>query len=128
MPPPTKIHLHRRTQVLDVHFGAELFALPAEYLRVYSRSAEVVGHGATESKLEVGKQKVQILALTPQGNYGVKISFSDGHDTGIYTWDYLHELGTNYETWWNEYLDRLHRAGKSRNPEVSIVQILGPSG
>ena len=114
--------------MLELHFGAQVFNLSAEYLRVNSPSAEVKGHGPNQAILQYGKKDVGISGIERAGNYALKLTFDDGHDSGIYTWDYLHELGTNYETWWNEYLDRLHRAGKSRNPEVSIVQILGPSG
>lgn len=122
MTAPSKIHLHRKTQVLDVQFGEQTFALPAEYLRVYSRSAEVVGHGNSPPKLEHGKQQVAIESVVPRGNYGAQLVFSDGHDSGIYSWEYLQELGENREKYWNDYLDRLHQAGLTRDPQASVVQ------
>ena len=88
--------------------------LTCEYLRVYSPSAEVRGHGPGQEKLQVGKEDVGIDQITPSGNYAVKIMFDDGHDSGIYTWTYLHELGVNYDQYWQDYLDRLTEAGVTR--------------
>lgn len=116
-PQPTEITLHKQSRVLDVAFddGAR-FALPCEYLRVFSPSAEVRGHGPGQEVLQVGKKEVGIEAIEPVGVYAVKLVFSDGHDTGIYSWEYLHELGVKRESNWNTYLARLAQAGKSREP------------
>lgn len=114
-PRPTEIKLHQRSRVLELHFddGFEC-NLTCEYLRVYSPSAEVRGHGPGQEVLQTGKEDVGINQLTPSGNYAVKIAFDDGHDSGIYTWVYLHELGVNYEAWWQDYLQRLAAAGHKR--------------
>ncbi len=116
-PRPTDITLHQKSRVLEVAFddGAR-FELPCEYLRVYSPSAEVRGHGPGQEVLQVGKRDVGIRAVEPVGMYAVKLVFSDGHDTGIYSWDYLHGLGVNREANWKTYLERLAQAGKSRDP------------
>jgi DUF971 family protein len=117
MPHPTEITLHKQSRVLDVAFddGAR-FELPCEYLRVFSPSAEVRGHGPGQEVLQAGKKEVGIEAIEPVGVYAVKLVFSDGHDTGIYSWEYLHELGVKRESNWNTYLARLAQAGKSREP------------
>jgi len=116
-PRPTDITLHQQSGVLDVAFddGAN-FSLPVEYLRVYSPSAEVRGHGPGQETLQVGKRAVAVKAIEPIGVYAVKLVFSDGHDTGIYSWDYLYDLGRNKDANWRSYLDRLHQAGASRDP------------
>jgi len=116
-PRPTDITLHQKSRVLEVAFddGAR-FELPCEYLRVYSPSAEVRGHGPGQEVLQAGKRDVGISAVEPVGMYAVKLVFSDGHDTGIYSWDYLHELGVKQESNWRTYLARLAQAGKSRDP------------
>ena len=116
-PRPTDITLHQKSRVLEVAFddGAR-FELPCEYLRVYSPSAEVLGHGPGQEVLQAGKRDVGISAVEPVGMYAVKLVFSDGHDTGIYSWDYLHELGVKQESNWRTYLARLAQAGKSRDP------------
>jgi len=112
---PTEIKLHQRSRVLELHFDDGLECnLTCEYLRVYSPSAEVRGHGPGQEKLQTGKEDVGIEQITPSGNYAVKIMFDDGHDSGIYTWTYLHELGVNYEAYWQDYLDRLTEAGVTR--------------
>ena len=92
------------------------FRLPIEFLRVYSPSAEVRGHGPGQEVLQVGKRAVEIRALEPVGSYAVQPQFSDGHSTGIYSWDYLYELGERYDANWHTYLKRLEQAGKSRDP------------
>ena len=117
-PRPTEINLHQVSRVLDIVFddGAS-FSLPVEYLRVYSPSAEVRGHGPGQEVLQVGKREVNISAIEPVGVYAVKFVFTDGHDTGIYSWDYLHELGTKQEANWKTYLARLERAKASRDPK-----------
>ena len=116
-PRPTEINLHQVSRVLDVSFDdGTRFSLPCEYLRVFSPSAEVRGHGPGQEVLQVGKRDVGISAIEPIGNYAVKLVFTDGHDTGIYSWDYLHDLGTKQRSNWDSYLARLAQAGKSRDP------------
>jgi DUF971 family protein len=117
MPRPTEIHLHQVSRVLDVTFDdGRGFSLPCEYLRVFSPSAEVRGHGPGQEVLQVGKRDVGITAIEPVGVYAVKLAFTDGHDTGIYSWDYLYELGEKQASNWKSYLARLEQAGKSRDP------------
>lgn len=115
-PRPTDITLHQQSGMLDVMFddGAS-FSMPVEYLRVYSPSAEVRGHGPGQEVLQVGKRAVGISAIEPVGMYAVKFVFTDGHDTGIYSWDYLYELGAKRDSNWKTYLARLAQAGKSRD-------------
>ena len=116
-PRPTEITLHKQSRVLDIAFDdGSRFELPCEYLRVFSPSAEVRGHGPGQEVLQVGKKDVSIEAVEPVGAYAVKLGFSDGHDTGIYSWEYLHELGVKRESNWKAYLARLAQAGKSREP------------
>jgi DUF971 family protein len=105
---PTAIKLRRKSRVLDVTFddGAQ-YLLPFEYLRVYSPSAEVRGHGPGQETLQLGKHEVQITTVEPIGNYAVRLIFDDGHDTGLYSWKYLHELGSTYAEKWQNYLERL---------------------
>ena len=117
MPHPTSIKARTRSRVLDVTFDdGSRFELPFEYLRVYSPSAEVRGHGPGQEVLQVGKRDVNVAAIDPVGVYAVKLTFSDGHDTGIYSWDYLYELGEKQASNWKSYLARLQQAGKSREP------------
>ncbi len=125
MAAPDKIKLHRRSQILEVVYGDRGFELPAEYLRVFSPSAEVKGHGQGQEVLQFAKKNVEITALEPQGNYAIKIVFSDGHNSGIYSWGYLHELGVNHEANWRDYLQRLQKAGKTRDPDEGVVRIIG---
>jgi DUF971 family protein len=114
-PRPTEINLHQVSRVLDVVFDdGRSFSLPCEYLRVFSPSAEVRGHGPGQEVLQAGKREVGIRAIEPVGVYAVKFVFTDGHDTGIYSWDYLHELGTKQEANWKSYLARLENAKASR--------------
>jgi DUF971 family protein len=116
-PQPTEIKLHQKSRVIELVFSdASRFELSYELLRVYSPSAEVRGHGPGQEVLQVGKREVDISALEPVGNYAVQPTFSDGHSTGIYSWDYLFWLGTNRDTLWGQYLDRLKEAGASREP------------
>ncbi len=112
---PVEIKLHQKSRVLELHFqdGFEC-NLTCEYLRVYSPSAEVKGHGPGQEVLQTGKEKVNITEMTPQGNYALKLHFDDGHDTGLYSWDYLYELGRYYEDNWKKYLERLAAAGHER--------------
>ena len=116
-PRPTEIHLHQVSRMLDIAFDdGSRFSMPVEYLRVFSPSAEVRGHGPGQETLQVGKREVNVNAIEPVGMYGVKLVFSDGHDTGIYSWDYLFDLGAKQESNWKSYLARLAQAGKSRDP------------
>jgi DUF971 family protein len=115
-PSPTDIVLHTASRVLEITFddGAH-FRLPFEFLRVYSPSADVRGHGPGQETLQEGKRDVSIDALEPVGHYAIKPTFSDGHDSGIYAWDYLYELGVQQEQLWGQYLQRLEAAGASRD-------------
>jgi len=117
-PWPVEIRLKREEKLLEVDFDdGRSFRLPAELLRVESPSAEVQGHGPGQKTLVAGRRHVGILALEPVGNYAVRIKFDDLHDTGIYSWAYLHELGLRQETLWRAYLDGLAAQGLSREPE-----------
>lgn len=123
-PIPVKIELHQRTKILElIYADDERAELSCEYLRVYSPSAEVKGHGPGQEVLQTGKINVTINAIEPIGNYALQLVFSDGHDTGIYSWSYLHELSTNKDTKWQEYLDRLQEAGANRDPDIQVVRI-----
>jgi DUF971 family protein len=114
-PTPTDITLHQKSRVLEISFSdGKRFELPYEFLRVYSPSAEVRGHGPGQEVLQSGKKNVDILSLEPVGSYAVQPHFSDGHATGIYSWDYLYELGVNREAKWKSYLERLKAAGARR--------------
>jgi DUF971 family protein len=113
---PTGITLHQKSRVLEIAFSdGRSFRLPFELLRVYSPSAEVRGHGPGQEVLQAGKREVEIRALEPVGSYAVQPQFSDGHNTGIYSWEYLYELGQNQEQLWAEYLKKLSAAGASRD-------------
>jgi DUF971 family protein len=116
---PTEIKLHKVSAILEIHFDDDsIFELPAEYLRVYTQSAEAVGHGPGQETLQSGQEEVAITDIRPVGNYGIAISFSDGHDTGIYTWDLLYKLGSEFPLLWSAYLDELKAAGISRQPPL----------
>ena len=117
MPIPTEITLHQKSKNLEISFddGAR-YRLPFEFLRVYSPSAEVRGHGKGQEVLQTGKQDVSLTDVTPIGSYALKLTFDDGHDSGLYTWDYLRELGEHQETMWNDYLRQMDEAGESRKP------------
>jgi DUF971 family protein len=113
---PTEIKLHQRSRVLEVSFSdGRSFRLPYELLRVYSPSAEVRGHGPGQEVLQAGKREVDIASLEPVGSYAVQPTFSDGHATGIFSWDYLYHLGEDQERLWKDYLARLEAAGASRD-------------
>ena len=113
---PTEIRLHQKSRVMEIAFAdGRVFRLPYEFLRVYSPSAEVRGHGPGQEVLQTGKREVQIASLEPVGSYAVQPVFSDGHSTGIYSWEYLYELGENQERLWQEYLARLQAAGAKRD-------------
>ena len=128
-PVPTGLTVHNKSRVLDIEFndGAS-FSIPFELLRVYSPSAEVMGHGPGQEVLQVGKREVGIAGIEPVGNYAVQPTFSDGHNTGIFTWEYLYKLGSQKEALWATYMDRLHASGfegdSGREPGVSLT---GPS-
>ncbi len=112
---PLEITLHQNSRVMEIKFSdGQSFRLPYEFLRVYSPSAEVRGHGPGQEVLQTGKGNVEIRALEPVGSYAVQPVFSDGHSTGIYSWDYLYELGNNQERLWAEYLKKLEESGGSR--------------
>jgi DUF971 family protein len=114
-PAPTEIRLHQKSRLMEIAFSdGKSFRLPYEFLRVHSPSAEVRGHGPGQEVLQVGKSNVEIRTLEPVGSYAVQPTFSDGHATGIYSWQYLHHLGENQERLWAEYLERLQQAGASR--------------
>jgi DUF971 family protein len=113
---PTEIKLHQRSRAMEVTFSdGRIFRLPFEFLRVYSPSAEVRGHGPGQEVLQTGKREVDIVSLEPVGSYAVQPTFSDGHATGIFSWDYLYHLGENQEKMWREYLSKLDAAGASRD-------------
>ncbi len=116
-PMPTEIKLHQKSRMLEMAFSdGQRFELPCEFLRVYSPSAEVRGHGPGQEVLQVGKKNVEISDVQPVGSYAVQLVFSDGHDSGLYSWDYLHDLGVNQEVLWKQYLERMNEAGASREP------------
>ena len=117
-PSPTEIRLRTKSRLLAVSFDdGSTFELPFEYLRVYSPSAEVRGHGPGQEVLQTGKENVQITSLDPVGHYALRLVFDDGHDTGLYSWTYLYELGAEKEQRWQAYLDRLRDAGYARQPD-----------
>jgi DUF971 family protein len=121
---PTKVQLHKQSQQLELHFGGEKFFLTAEFLRVHSPSAEVMGHGPNQAVLQHGKKHVAINNIERVGNYAIKIIFDDGHDSGIFTWTYLYELCSTNEKLWQDYLDALTHAGKTREKDTSIVKFI----
>lgn len=118
IPKPTDITLHKKSRTLEVAFDSgERFVMPCEYLRVHSPSAEVQGHGPGERVLVAGKRDVNISEIEPVGNYAVLLRFSDGHATGIFSWETLYDLGINQETNWQSYLDALEKNQLSREPK-----------
>ena len=119
-PVPTELSLHRQSRVLEITFadGAH-FNLPCEYLRVFSPSAEVQGHGPGQEVLQTGKEDVNIDRIEPVGNYAVCLHFDDGHNTGIYSWETLYRLGSNHERNWQDYLSRLQAPGHTRKQQAS---------
>lgn len=115
-PTPQDLTVHSKSRVLEISFSdGKTFRLPFELMRVYSPSAEVQGHGPGQEVLQTGKREVGIVGLEPVGNYGVKPIFSDGHDSGIYTWDYLYQLGAQQDRFWADYEARLQAAGVGRD-------------
>lgn len=119
---PRKITYHKKSRVLEVVFDDAALELPAELLRVYSPSAEVRGHGPGERQLQTGKKYVTITGIEPVGNYAVRLTFDDGHDTGLYGWDFLRDLGTHLDRYWHDYLAELKAANASRLPTIPVGQ------
>ena len=118
VPQPTEIKLHQKSRALEISFAdGRTFRLPCELLRVYSPSAEVRGHGPGQEVLQVGKQNVNITSIEPVGTYAIQPCFSDGHETGIYSWDLLYDFGLHQDEMWSAYLRRLEEAGASRVPQ-----------
>jgi DUF971 family protein len=116
-PVPTEITVHSTSRTLEIAFDdGRVFKLPFEFLRVYSPSAEVRGHGPGQETLQVGKREVTILEVQPVGHYGIQPAFSDGHASGIYSWRYLYDLGVEQDRLWADYLEQLAEAGASRDP------------
>lgn len=112
---PSEIRLRTQSKILVVSYeDGTTFEFPAEFLRVHSPSAEVKGHGPGQETLQVGKEQVSIRGIEPIGQYAIRLIYDDGHDTGLYSWQYLYELGTEMDEKWQRYLDRLHDAGYSR--------------
>ena len=130
-PQPTGITVHGTSRVLEVAFSdGKTFRIPFELMRVYSPSAEVQGHGPGQEVLQTGKREVELTALEPVGNYAVQPSFSDGHDTGIYSWDYLYFLGSQQAELWKQYEERLAQAGAGRDdpmPQAAVASACGHS-
>lgn len=122
MPIPSAIKLHKLSKTLELRYGEQGYSLSAEFLRVHSPSAEVQGHG--RPILQYGKQKVALERVEPAGNYALKLCFDDGHDSGLFTWDYLYQLATRQEQLWADYLAELAAAGKSRDPDESVVRLM----
>jgi len=112
MPIPTELTVHQKSRLLDIAFDdGRAFSIPFELMRVYSPSAEVKGHGPGQETLQVGKRDVGIRGVEPVGNYAVKPLFTDGHESGIFTWDYLYKLGSEHAALWQDYMNRLQAAG-----------------
>jgi len=118
VPQPTEIRLHQKSRILEIAFAdGRAFRLPFEFLRVHSPSAEVRGHGPGQEVLQVGKKEVEIRSIEPVGSYAVQLAFSDGHDTGIYSWDLLYDYGIRQDEMWRTYLKRMEEAGASREAQ-----------
>jgi len=116
-PIPEAIRLHTKSRVLELDYGETVFRLPFEYLRVMTPSAEARGHGPGQEVLQVGKRDVELLAVEPAGTYALKLVFSDGHNSGLYTWDLLYNLGVHHDELWAEYLRLLEAQGASRDSD-----------
>ncbi|MEQ8955262.1 MAG: DUF971 domain-containing protein [Gammaproteobacteria bacterium] len=122
---PTDIRLHKKSAILELGFAdGSNFQLSAEFLRVHSPSAEVRGHGRGQEVLQTGKRDVKLNAIEAVGNYAIKLDFDDGHNTGIYSWDYLHHLSVNQDKLWRQYLDKLRDARASRSPLPPDTQVV----
>jgi DUF971 family protein len=125
MAAPIRIVVSKSKSNLIVTFDTgEEYDFPAEYLRVFSPSAEVRGHGRGQEVLQYGKREIEITSINQAGNYAIQIIFSDSHDSGIFSWDYLQDLGSNYTSNWIDYLAKLHEAGQSRDSDVQIVKLI----
>jgi len=121
---PTTIELHKRSRELELGYDdGENYRLSCEYLRVFSPSAEVMGHGPGQEILQTGKLRVGIEHIKPVGNYALQLFFDDGHETGLYSWDYLYTLCTEFDQRWQHYLGRLSAEGASRDPEVQVLKL-----
>ena len=124
---PQRVRLDKASGSLELHYADGVVALlSGEYLRVQSPSAEVRGHGPGEEVLQYGKKNVKVVHIEASGHYALHLHFDDGHNTGIYSWEYLRQLWDNREYTWQEYLNKLHRAGRSRDPEVQVVRFVTP--
>ena len=123
---PDKIKLRQQKRLLELHFGDTQRVIDAELLRVYSPSAEVRGHGPGQEVLQPGKRHVTITSLEPSGNYGLRIRFDDGHDSGIYSWDYLTHLANDEQQLRRQYIADLEQAGLSRDPDEQAVKWIEP--
>lgn len=122
---PSAIELHKKSRQLELRYSdGTRFILDAEYLRVYSPSAEVRGHHPSQAILQTGKKNIDIDSIKAVGNYAIQITFDDGHDSGIYSWQYLYELGQNHARYWGEYLQKLAASGQSRDPDVQVVTLI----
>ena len=121
---PEKVKFHRQSQQLELVFAGTSYQLSAEFLRVHSPSAEVRGHGQGQEVLQHGKQGVTVTKLQPCGHYALQLFFSDGHDSGLYSWDYLANLCQNQQALWQEYLQKLNHAGLARDPDTQVVRFI----
>ena len=120
---PTDIKLHKASKTLSLKYASgEEYTLPAEFLRVHSPSAEVQGHG--KPILQFGKLNVKLIKVEPAGQYALKLTFDDGHDSGLFTWDYLYQLAVRQDALWTDYLAELKAAGKTRDPSQSVVRLM----
>ena len=115
---PSDIKLHQKSRLLEIVFDDDVFNLPCEYLRVFSPSAEVRGHGPGQETLQVGKESVNIIAIEPVGQYAVKLIFDDAHNSGLYSWELLYDLCENRHEKWQVYLGKLHETGHHREPQI----------
>ncbi|MCK6390534.1 MAG: DUF971 domain-containing protein [Azonexus sp.] len=120
IPVPDEVRLHRVSRVLELVYGEQAYRLPAEYLRVYTPSAEARGHAPGQETLQTGKRDVDIVGIEPVGTYALKLVFSDGHDSGLYSWDILYNLAVHEATLWQNYLDQLQAQGGSRDVDTSV--------
>ena len=121
---PIGIKLHTKSRQLELSYdNGERYSLSSEYLRVYSPSAEVKGHGPGQETLQTQKLNINITTIKPVGNYALQLVFDDGHDTGLYSWPYLHELCAKHDQWWQVYLERISEAGASRDPAVQVLKL-----
>ena len=118
-PIPTGVVVHSKSRVLELQYGGESYRVPFELLRVYSPSAEVQGHGPGQETLQTGKRDVTIIGIDPVGHYALQLNFSDGHNTGIYSWDILYDLATRQDELWREYLGKLEAAGVDRDTPMA---------